>query len=372
MNQTRMPIGRRQFLEKSLVAGAGLSLGVPLMAKQDKSTRAPKKKRGLKLGFDNFSIRAFGWKAPRLIEYAAELELDTLLLSDLHVFEDQSDAYLGELRARARDLGIEVQVGTGGICPTSVRYDKNLGKAEDHLALTLGIAKALGSNVARCYLGSMDDRRAQGGIEPLVRDTIRVFKNVRSRALDAGIKIAIENHAGDLQARELAALIEEAGTDYVGSTTDSGNATWTLEDPVRNLEVLAPYTVCSGIRDSAIWEYEDGVMVQWTALGDGMVDLETYFDIFAKRCPDAPVQLETISGFNRSFPHLKREFWDAYPNVLASDFAAFLALAKRGKPRAEFRPPDGESREEAVRRFQKDDLERSVRYCKEVLGLGRR
>ena len=49
MNQTRMPIGRRQFLEKSLVAGAGLSLGVPLMAKQDKSTRAPKKKRGLKL-----------------------------------------------------------------------------------------------------------------------------------------------------------------------------------------------------------------------------------------------------------------------------------------------------------------------------------
>ena len=41
----------------------------------------------LKLGFDNFSIRAFGWKAPQLIEYAAGLEVDTLLLSDLEVYE---------------------------------------------------------------------------------------------------------------------------------------------------------------------------------------------------------------------------------------------------------------------------------------------
>ena len=32
----------------------------------------------LKLGFDNYAIRALDWKAPRLIEYAASLNLDTI------------------------------------------------------------------------------------------------------------------------------------------------------------------------------------------------------------------------------------------------------------------------------------------------------
>ena len=371
MNHEHISLGRREFLGASVLAGAGLTLGTHLMAR-DKSTSSPARKRDLKLGFDNFSIRAFGWKAPQLIDYAAELEVDTLLMSDLDVYEEQTDAYLAEVRARARDKGIELQVGTGGICPSSVRYRKELGKAEGHLALTIRIAKALGSSVARCYLGSLADRRQDGGIEPRIRDTIRVLKDVRSQALEAGVKIAVENHAGDLQARELAAMIEDAGPDFVGSTTDSGNATWSLEDPVRNLEVLAPYTVCSGIRDSVVWEDEKGVVVQWTALGEGVVDLERYFDIFEKHCPDAPVQLEIISGFNRGFPYLEPGFWNAYPKAVAEDFAAFLALAKRGKPRATFQPPEGVSRAEADRQYQKAELERSVRYGKEVLGLGRR
>ena len=40
-----------------------------------------------KLGFDNFSVRAFNWKAPQLLEYAASLDVDTLLLSDLDVYD---------------------------------------------------------------------------------------------------------------------------------------------------------------------------------------------------------------------------------------------------------------------------------------------
>ena len=39
--------------------------------------------RKVKLGFDNFSVRAFDWKAPRLIEYAESLNVDTLLLSPI-------------------------------------------------------------------------------------------------------------------------------------------------------------------------------------------------------------------------------------------------------------------------------------------------
>ena len=35
-------------------------------------------------------------------------------------------------------------------------------------------------------------------------ETVRVLKANRSRILDSGVKLAIENHAGDMQGRELA------------------------------------------------------------------------------------------------------------------------------------------------------------------------
>ena len=69
---------------------------------------------------------------------------------------------------------------------------------------------------------------------------MKVLKSCRSRALDAGVKVAVENHAGDMQARELVTLIEAAGKDFVGAVVDSGNATWTLEEPLGNLEILGP------------------------------------------------------------------------------------------------------------------------------------
>ena len=57
----------------------------------------------LKLGFDNFSIRALNWKAPQVIDYAAKQKVDALLFSDLDVFENHEEAYLKELKAQADD-----------------------------------------------------------------------------------------------------------------------------------------------------------------------------------------------------------------------------------------------------------------------------
>ena len=72
----------------------------------------------------------------------------------------------------------------------------------------------------------------------------------------------------------------------------------------------------------------------------------------------------------RSVPYLERDFWNPYPAALAQDFAAFVALAKRGKPLKPFSVPEAADAKEATAAYQKAELERSVRYCKEVLGLG--
>ncbi len=357
---------RRQFLvSMSTAAGAGILT----CAKPGHSQPAPGK-LGIPLGFDNFSIRALGWNAGKLLDYAASLKLDTLFFSDLEVFENHSSAYLKELKARADDLGIRIHVGTVSVCPSSKSFKSKYGSAEEHLRLIIRVANSLGSPVARCYLGTADDRLADGGIESHIENTVKTLKSVRSVASDAGIKVAVENHAGDMQAQELVKLITEAGRDFVGATMDCGNATWSLEDPLRNLEILGPYAVTTGIRDSMVWENPEGAMVQWTAMGEGIVDFKIYMKRFSELCPDVPVQLEIISGFARPIPYLKEDFWKAYPRALAPEFAHFLAMAKQGRPLSPFTPPPNINRQEAEQVYQRNELERSIRYCKEVLGLG--
>jgi hypothetical protein len=208
------------------------------------------------------------------------------------------------------------------------------------------------------------------GIMARIQDTVKVCKAVRQRALDAGVRIAIENHAGDMQAWELVTLVEEAGRNYVGVTMDSGNATWTLEDPMQNLEILGPYAVTTGIRDSAIWESPEGALVQWTAMGEGDIDFKAYMSRFAQLCPNVPVILEIISGITRQYPYLKPDFWKPYQQVRAHEFAKFVALAERGKAREPFKLPENKDKKLAEQEYQKDQLERSLRYCRQVLGLG--
>jgi sugar phosphate isomerase/epimerase len=359
-------ITRRGFLKSALLGGATVALS-PIAFAQN---TAHGNRLNIKLGLDNFSVRAFGWKAPALIDYAASLKTDSLFITDLDAFESFEESYLKALRSKAADAGLQIHVGTWSICPTSKAFKNKWGNAEEHLGLGIKVAKALGSPVIRVVLGTGEDRKTPGGIEARIEDTVKVCKALRSQSIDAGVKIAVENHAGDMQSWELVTLIEQAGKDYVGANIDSGNAAWTFEDPISNLEILAPYVVTSSLRDSMIWEYADGAKVQWTAMGDGIVDSRTYFQRFAELCPGVPVHIETISGFPREIPYLKSDFWKIFPKARASDLAKFIALAKKGKAIPPFKAPEGKDRKEAEKEYQKAEIEKSIRYCKEVLGLG--
>jgi sugar phosphate isomerase/epimerase len=367
MPSPALPLARRRFLQTIAAAGAANLFPRPMPAVESTASFNPRK---IKLGFDNFSIRAFRWKAPQQIEYAASLKVDVLFISDLDSYESLEDGYLRDLAKKARDQGVEIYAGGWSICPSSVFFRKKWGTAEELLATGIRVAQALGSPVFRCILGKADDRKSAGGIEARVDETVKVLKSQRSRALDAGVKIAVENHAGDMQAWELVQLIEKAGPEFVGATMDSGNSTWTLEDPQAALELLGPHALVCGLRDSMVWENADGATVQWTAPGDGLIDWQAYARRFAELCPNTPFTVEIISGLQRSFPYLKPEFWKTYPKARAADFARFLALAKRGHPLEPFKAPEGSDGIPIDEQYQKAQLERALTYLREKIGLG--
>ena len=325
-----------------------------------------------RLGLDNFAVRAMGWRAKALVDYAASLAVDSLFITDLDAFESFDAAHLASLADYARERQVAIQVGTWSICPTSKAFKPNWGSAPEHLALAIRVAEGVGSPVVRVVLGTWEDRLTDGGIERHIEETVKVCRANRSRAADANVKIAIENHAGDLHSTELVRLIEVAGADYVGANLDMGNALWTLEDPLDSLETLGRYALTTSMRDSAVWTSENGARVAWTAMGDGHIDLKTYFARFRELCPGVPVHIETISGFNREFAYLRPEFWKAWPDMPARSLARFEALARKGKPVPPWEPPAGQDRRAAEQAHQKGELERSLIYCRNELGLGRR
>ncbi len=356
-------MNRRRFLTGLATASSALAarplLGAP-------AGSAPPK---IKLGIDNFAVRAMGWKAPALIDYAAALHCDTLLISDLDALGSLEEANLLAIRRHAEAAAIGLYVGSWSICPTSKAFKPNWGTAEEHVRLGIRVAKTLGSPVFRAVLGTMADRKTEGGIRARMADTVAVLKACRRDALDAGVKIAMENHAGDMHSWEVLDLIDAAGRDFVGVNLDSGNAVWTLEDPMDVLETLGPVTLCSSLRDDMVWDTPEGAAVQWTAAGDGLIDWKKLAARWAQLCPQVPIMIETISGGSRIFPYKQPEFWADY-DKRPDKLALFEAFARRGHPIPAFKAPPGPAGKKAQQEYQKAEIEKSIAYLRREIGLG--
>ena len=323
----------------------------------------PQNKLAVKFGVDLFSVRSQGWTPFEHLDYCAKWNVKVVHFSEIRFIGGLEEEHLKRVRAHAEKLGIEVEIGMRSICPSSKMFDRSQGTAEEQLTRMIQAARTVGSRIVRAVLGSSADRTGPLPIEGHIENTVKVLRAVRSRVLDNSLKVAIENHSGDMQARELRMLIEEAGTDYVGACLDSGNPLWTLEDPHLTLETLAPYVVTSHVRDSAVWRTPQGAAVQWVRMGDGNVGIAEYIQKFAQRCPGKALSLEVIVTGPRPFNYLDPKFWEAYRKTPAWEFARFLALAEKGTPR----PPNPPVPREAAAAREREDLEASIRWTRQAL-----
>jgi sugar phosphate isomerase/epimerase len=316
-----------------------------------------------------------GWLSHRLLR--RRVRWGRGLSSDSADYASLDPAHLANVKAHAAQLGLEIDAGIGCICPVSKSW-KAVGKTPEQVTIGgLKVAKAVGARSMRCFMGSMDDRRSDRPIEYFMDATIKVFKAVRSQALDLGVKIALENHAGDMQASETRTVILESGKDFVGSCLDTGNPMWVMEDPQVTLEILGPYAVTTHVRDSVVFEHPRGAAAQWVALGEGVIDWNAFFTLYQKVCPQALLQLEIITGRPpQVLPYYEKDWWKWFPKMPASEFARFAALAKKGHPfmgSMVIEDSPGKKPSEymdALKEQQRTDLGRSMEFAQKQLGIG--
>jgi sugar phosphate isomerase/epimerase len=324
------------------------------------------------LGVCDHALRTMKVTADQLIDYAIQHRIDAVQLNSFRPLESRDDAYLRRLREKAAANDIGFYLGAGSISDHSTRFRDSYGTGRELLREGIRVAVGLGSPIAVCRIGTIEDRFTEGGIEAHIEAVIKTMRSLRSEVLDAGVKFAFENHAGDLRTEELLPLIEETGTDICGAMFDFGNAIWAMEDPINAIERLGPNILCTSARDVMLWETDDGAIMQWTAVGEGLMDFPLYAKRMVTLCPGVPIIVESISNSPRPIPFLTDEFWTGFPNLPASGIAGFLRMLRKGHALEFLEPPEGVDQKEFDIQHQQSELKASLEYLRTHCDVGLR
>ena len=330
--------------------------------------------RQIPIGLNTYCLRALKWNDLPLIDYTASLKLDAIFLQDSLDPQVMQPEHWTKVRDYAREKGLHLETGGGAF------FSKANGAPEPAIKMlesNIDRAKGLGSPIVRCLIAGDRASFPPGPIDQHLETAVKILKAVRTRAMDAGVKLAIENHK-DIQAFETRQVIETAGKEFVGSYLDTGNPVFVLEDPMTTIEELGPLAVCVHLRDSVIYEHPKGVAVQWVPLGEGVVDFKAIVQKVREVCPPVYVYIKPITGRPPAvLPYLDASFWKTYNHARSRDLARFLALAKKGRPYElpmviedipGRKTPD--SFVPAIQFQQREHMERSVAYAKNVLNIG--
>jgi sugar phosphate isomerase/epimerase len=200
------------------------------------------------------------------------------------------------------------------------------------LDAAIATATALGADIVKV---SMDLKRPRpvsaSRFHPDVMAQMTSFaarlKSSAPAAEDAGIRIAVENHC-DSFSEEILWLLDLVDHPAVGACIDTVNALMVMEDPMQAIENLAPRAFTNHFRDDRIEFQRYGFKLTGTAVGDGDIDMQRAYDIIKNRSSMRRINIETEMEI----------------------------------------PLDNMQK---ALQMEKDTIERSIRYCRKVLGIRR-
>jgi sugar phosphate isomerase/epimerase len=322
---------------------------------------------------NTYCLRFQRWHDRQLIDYCVKEKLDAVFLQDSLDPGVNDPKHWAEVRAWCKDLGLGLETGGGAILP---RTKEGVADSVATLRKQIVRAAAMGSPTVRALLAGDRYSMPAGTLEQHMETAVIILRAVRSQTVDAGLKIAIENHK-DLQAWQTREVIETAGKDFVGSYLDTGNPVFVAEDPLTTVEELGPVAVSFHLRDSVVYEHPEGVAVQWVPLGEGTIDFKALVARASTLLPDVHIYCKPITARPPVvIPVYSEEFWSKwFPRARARDLGRFLALARRGRPYEKPHlmadlPGVRDRYMNALKVQQLDHMEQSLRFCRDVLDLG--
>ncbi|HET7180123.1 MAG TPA: TIM barrel protein [Chryseosolibacter sp.] len=141
------------------------------------------------------------------------------------------------------------------------------------------------------------------------------------------MKLAVENHK-DWRADELATILKDLSSGWVGVTLDFGNSIALMEDPMAVANTLAPYIFSTHVKDMGVRDYADGFLLSEVPLGKGFLDLKKIVAICKEHNPDVNFNLEMITRDPLKIPCLTDDYWATFPQVSGRMLADALRMVR--------------------------------------------
>jgi sugar phosphate isomerase/epimerase len=329
--------------------------------------------RRWKLGLNTYCLRFEKWKDRQLFDFCVKQKLDGVFLQDSLDPGVMDPKHWAEVKSWAQEADLHLETGGIAFLPrTPEAYPQVLA----NMRKNIDRAKGMGSPIVRTLMAGDRYQMPPGPVDQHIETGLKMLRDLRTYAMDAGVKIAIENHK-DINAWQTKELILAAGKDFVGSYLDTGNPVFVAEDPMTTVEELGPLAVCLHLRDSVVYEVPEGIAVQWVPLGEGTVDFKAIVAKAAEILPEVYIYCKPITARPPVvLPVYTDEFFTKwFPKHRSRDFERFVRLAKHGKPYDKAQvveDVDGGRTQfmEALKVQQIEHMERSLNYCRKSLDLG--
>ena len=222
-----------------------------------------------------------------LLERCAELGHDGVFFRTVLDFVPDLDAgRLREIRRRADELGLYLEMGLGKINPYNTAEAPEIrivGKGDYLLGMRRMIEALadidcidLWADTAN-YQGhdfglfAIDRYRTDVDWPDQLEATTKFAGKLAPILRDHGAALAVETHE-EITTHELARMIETVGPEVMGVTLDLANVVTRGEDPIAATRRVAPYVRKTHMRDWVIFPTAHGLERQIRACGDGLID----------------------------------------------------------------------------------------------------
>lgn len=232
------------------------------------------------------------------------------------------------VRAKAEELGMtmEGQIGLPKTEAAGADFERSL-KAAKEAGVSILRTVMLGSRRYETFKTRAEwDQHRKDSWTWLTRAEALVRKH--------GLKLAVENHK-DWRIDDLVTLLRRLSSEHVGVNLDTGNNIALLEDPLRVVRELAPWSFTAHLKDMGVAEYEDGFLLAEVPFGDGFLDVREIVRVCRLANPKIQFNLEMITRDPLPVPCLTKGYWETWSKPDGEALAATLDRVRRNSTKKE-------------------------------------
>ncbi len=267
---------------------------------------------------------------------------------------------LRQLRSRAEQFSMYIE----GMVPLPANgdtsaFEKSIQDAKDAGAVCVR-AGALSGRRYETFASLADWRKFVSDSQRNIAAAVPILEKHK-------MPLALENHK-DWTADELAALMKSHSSEYLGVCLDFGNNISLLDHPMNVVELLAPFSIATHVKDMGVEWYDDGFLLSEMVLGQGFLDLPRMLSLVRSARPSTRFSLEMITRDPLQIPCLTDKYWTTFPERNGVFLARTMQLVQKHKsakplPRISGLSPDAQLQAE------QENVRASLAYAHKTLGL---